>query len=174
MTEKYGTARQVTDNILERMCFTWWVTADTDTHSEYVTLTAFMGRQWLRERASLLCQVHSQPGYNRVLLLVPVTYITLTLVYLRFLLVPSSGTTLTSIPKRNSIFNQSWLQKTGTDKGHSQSHEQCKSAMLHAAPTSSAALHDCQSRATDLSAIGQSGNRQLQTSINKKDKRESL
>jgi len=63
---------------------------------------------------------------------------------------------------------------TGTDKGQSPSHEQREGAMLHAVPASSAAPHDCQPRTTDLSAIGQSGDRQLQTSINKKDKRESL
>jgi hypothetical protein len=55
-----------------------------------------------------------------------------------------------------------------------QSHEQCKGAMLYAVATSSAAPHDCQPPATDLSAIGQSADRQLHTSINKKDKAESL
>ena len=85
MIEKYSTAGQATDNIIQRVCFTWWVTVDTDTHSEYVTITAFLGRQRLGERASLLCQVHCQPCYDMVLILVPVTYITLSLIYLHFL-----------------------------------------------------------------------------------------
>jgi hypothetical protein len=40
--EKYGTARQATDdNIIRRMRFACWVTKATDTHSEYVILIAF-------------------------------------------------------------------------------------------------------------------------------------
>ena len=31
-----------------------WVTKASDTHSEYVILTAFPQQQWLQERASLL------------------------------------------------------------------------------------------------------------------------
>jgi hypothetical protein len=53
--EKYGTARQATDdNIIRRMRFACWITKATDTHSEYVILIAFPQQQWLRERASLL------------------------------------------------------------------------------------------------------------------------
>jgi hypothetical protein len=40
--EKYGTARQATDdNIIQRMRFACWITKATDTHSEYVILIAF-------------------------------------------------------------------------------------------------------------------------------------
>jgi hypothetical protein len=52
--EKYGTARQATDdNIIWRMRFACWVTA-RDTHSEYVIHIAFPWQQWLRERVSVL------------------------------------------------------------------------------------------------------------------------
>jgi len=36
-----------------RMRFACWVTKATDTHSEYVILTAFPRQQWSRERASM-------------------------------------------------------------------------------------------------------------------------
>jgi hypothetical protein len=50
--EKYGTARQATDdNTIRRMRFACWVTKATDTHSRCVTLIAFPRQQWLRERA---------------------------------------------------------------------------------------------------------------------------
>jgi hypothetical protein len=53
--EKYGTARHATDdNIIRRMRFACWITKATDTHSDYVILTAFPRQQWLRERASVL------------------------------------------------------------------------------------------------------------------------
>jgi hypothetical protein len=53
--EKYGTVRQATDdNIIRRMRFACWITKATDTHSQYVILTAFPQQQWLRERASML------------------------------------------------------------------------------------------------------------------------
>jgi hypothetical protein len=40
--EKYGTARQATDdNIIRRMRFACWVTKATDTHSQYVILIFF-------------------------------------------------------------------------------------------------------------------------------------
>ena len=40
--EKYGTAGQATDdNIIQRMRNACWITKATDTHSEYVILTAF-------------------------------------------------------------------------------------------------------------------------------------
>jgi hypothetical protein len=50
--EKYGRARQVTDdNIIRRMRFARWITKATDTHLEYVILIAFARQKWLRERA---------------------------------------------------------------------------------------------------------------------------
>jgi hypothetical protein len=53
--EKYGTARQATDdNIIQRMRFACWITTATDTHLEYVILIAFPRQQWLRERVSML------------------------------------------------------------------------------------------------------------------------
>jgi hypothetical protein len=53
--EKYGTARQVTDdNIIWSMRFACWVTKATDTHSVYVILTAFPRQKWLCERVSML------------------------------------------------------------------------------------------------------------------------
>jgi hypothetical protein len=53
--EKYGRARQATDdNITRRMRFACWITKATNTHSEYVILIAFPRQQWLRERASVL------------------------------------------------------------------------------------------------------------------------
>ena len=53
--EKYGTARQATDdNIIRRMCFECWVTEASVTHSECVILLAFARQQRLSERASLL------------------------------------------------------------------------------------------------------------------------
>jgi hypothetical protein len=55
MCEKYGTARQATDdNIIRRMRFACWITKATDTHSENVILIAFLRQQWLRERATML------------------------------------------------------------------------------------------------------------------------
>jgi hypothetical protein len=53
--EKYGTARQSTDdNKIQRMRFSWWITKATDTHSEYVILIALPRPQWLRERTLML------------------------------------------------------------------------------------------------------------------------
>jgi hypothetical protein len=53
--EKYGTARQVTDdNIVRRVRFACWKTKATDTYSEYEILIAFAWQQWLLERASVL------------------------------------------------------------------------------------------------------------------------
>jgi hypothetical protein len=41
--EKYGRARQVTDiSTIRCMRFACWITKATDTHSEYVILTAFL------------------------------------------------------------------------------------------------------------------------------------
>jgi len=40
--EKYGTARQARDgDIIEFTRFVYWVTKDSDTHSEYVTVFGF-------------------------------------------------------------------------------------------------------------------------------------
>jgi len=40
--EKYGTARQAADNnIICRMRFACWMTMATNTHSEYIIITAF-------------------------------------------------------------------------------------------------------------------------------------
>ena len=53
--EKYGTARQATDdNIIERMRFVCSISKATDTHSEYLILIAFPQLQWSRERDSVL------------------------------------------------------------------------------------------------------------------------
>jgi hypothetical protein len=55
--EKYGTARQATDdNIKRRMRFACRITKATDTHSGYVGLifVAFPRQQWLHECAPLL------------------------------------------------------------------------------------------------------------------------
>jgi hypothetical protein len=57
--EKYGTARQATDdNIIRRMHFACWIAKATDIHSEYVIFIAFARQQWLRERASMLCYAY--------------------------------------------------------------------------------------------------------------------
>jgi hypothetical protein len=58
--ENSCTGGQATDdNIVRRMRFACWIAKATDTHSEYVKLTAFPQWQWLRERALLLrLQVH--------------------------------------------------------------------------------------------------------------------
>jgi len=53
--EKYGTARQATDDItIWRMRFACWIKKATDTHSQHVTFIAFPQQQWLHERASML------------------------------------------------------------------------------------------------------------------------
>jgi hypothetical protein len=53
--EKYGTARQATDdNIIRRMRFACWINKAIDTRSEHVILIAFPRQQWLRERALML------------------------------------------------------------------------------------------------------------------------
>ena len=41
-----------------RMRTARWITKATDTHSEYVVLTAFPLQQWLHERASMLRYTH--------------------------------------------------------------------------------------------------------------------
>ena len=53
--KKHGTARQATDdNIIWGMRTACWITKATDTHTDYVTLTAFPRQKWLQERASVL------------------------------------------------------------------------------------------------------------------------
>ena len=53
--EKYGRAGQATDdNVIRCMRIACWVTKCTNTHSEYVILTAFPLQQRLRERVSML------------------------------------------------------------------------------------------------------------------------
>ena len=52
--EKFGTARQATDDIILCMRFTCWVTKGRDTHSEYAILLAFPQQKRLREYASML------------------------------------------------------------------------------------------------------------------------
>jgi hypothetical protein len=60
---KYGTAvRAVGGNIMRRLRFSCWVTKPTETHSEYVLLTAFPRQRWFRERALLLpLYLHTLP-----------------------------------------------------------------------------------------------------------------
>jgi len=41
-----------------RMRIACWIPKATNTHSEYVTLIAFLQQQWSQERASLLLHVH--------------------------------------------------------------------------------------------------------------------
>jgi len=55
MWENYGTARQATaGNVLWSVRIARWMTTATDTHSEYVTVIAFLRLQWLRESTSML------------------------------------------------------------------------------------------------------------------------
>jgi hypothetical protein len=51
--EKYGTARQTTDNAIRRMRIACCIIKATDTHLEYVILIAFPRQRWLRERAAV-------------------------------------------------------------------------------------------------------------------------
>jgi len=49
--EKYGTARQATDeNIVRRMRITCWISKATNTQSEYVLIICFPLQQLLHER----------------------------------------------------------------------------------------------------------------------------
>jgi len=51
----YGTARQATaDNVVWSVRIACWMTTAIDTHSEYVTVIAFLLQLWLRERTSML------------------------------------------------------------------------------------------------------------------------
>jgi hypothetical protein len=52
---KYGRGRQATDvNIIWRMRVAVWISKATNTHSEYIILTAFPRQQWLHEHSSVL------------------------------------------------------------------------------------------------------------------------
>jgi hypothetical protein len=54
--EGYGTARQHTaDNIIWRMHAECCITKATNTHPEYVILTAFPRQQWLHQCAPMFC-----------------------------------------------------------------------------------------------------------------------
>jgi hypothetical protein len=50
MWKKYGRARQVRDDIIQRMRIACWITKTTGTRSEYVIFISFPRQQWLRER----------------------------------------------------------------------------------------------------------------------------
>ena len=50
--EKFGRARQATDDSIWRVRFAYWTSKSTNTHSEYVIY--FPQQKWLRERNSLL------------------------------------------------------------------------------------------------------------------------
>jgi hypothetical protein len=53
--EKYGKAGQATyGNTIRCMLIECWITKVTDTHLEYVIITAFPWQQWLSERTSIL------------------------------------------------------------------------------------------------------------------------
>ena len=53
--EKYGTARQNTDdNTIRRMRFACLITKATDIHTEYLIITSFRWQHWLHKHASLL------------------------------------------------------------------------------------------------------------------------
>ena len=53
--EEYSRAGLATDDsTIRRMRFAYWITKDTDSHSEYVILFACPWKQWLHERASVL------------------------------------------------------------------------------------------------------------------------
>ena len=55
-----------------RMPIVCWITKATNTHSEYVILTAFPPQQWLHERASMLrltyiaCRVNFDKGLKMI------------------------------------------------------------------------------------------------------------
>jgi hypothetical protein len=52
--EKIGRVGQATDYVIGRMHLACWMTKDTDTHSEYVTLIVFPREQRLREGVAML------------------------------------------------------------------------------------------------------------------------
>jgi len=52
--QKYGTNGVTTDDtIIRRIRLAFWISKATNTHSEYVILTAFPLQQWLHERTSM-------------------------------------------------------------------------------------------------------------------------
>ena len=52
--EKYGAARETTNDIIRRKPFACWITKAKDTHSEYVIFIACPRQQALSEDASML------------------------------------------------------------------------------------------------------------------------
>ena len=46
------------DHTIERVPFAYWINKSTNTESEYVITNNFPIKQWLRERASVLCLYH--------------------------------------------------------------------------------------------------------------------
>jgi hypothetical protein len=65
-----STSRQTRDgHVLQRMGFARRITKATNTHSEHVTLIAFLLQQWLHERCLKKCQTvwrTQQPQAQRV------------------------------------------------------------------------------------------------------------
>jgi len=57
--EKYGTARQATDDITWRMRFACCMTKATEAHLEYRLLTAFTQQQRLREQAVMISYAYN-------------------------------------------------------------------------------------------------------------------
>jgi hypothetical protein len=64
--ENYGRDMQSTDdNVIRRTRFASWITKDKEKHLEYVILTAFLRKQWLRERASMFrLYVHCPSSFS--------------------------------------------------------------------------------------------------------------
>ena len=61
--ERYGTARQATDdNIIWRVRFAYWINKARETHSEYAVLTAFPPQQRLHECVSVLGNTDTAVG----------------------------------------------------------------------------------------------------------------
>jgi hypothetical protein len=56
--DKYGTAKQATDDIIWCMRFACWITKATDTHSEYAIFIPFLRQQWLSEFPSMLRYIY--------------------------------------------------------------------------------------------------------------------
>jgi predicted benzoate:H+ symporter BenE len=52
--EKYGRARQATDDVIRRMRFECWIAKATDALSDNVILTAFQWVHWVLRRATML------------------------------------------------------------------------------------------------------------------------
>jgi hypothetical protein len=66
--EKYGTARQATDNnVIRRMRIACWIPKATNTHSEYVIFIPFSMQQWLSERASNVTFIRTLPVLLRLI-----------------------------------------------------------------------------------------------------------